>query len=131
MARYLSWLTIGLASAFLVVATAAFSLSTIVWLAFAISIVTLVVSVGVAYVYRRHMPTLLTASATMIVSVWTIVASLTFSQPTVQNLALASGLALAGLAIVGLTVHELSNERTAAHAIEDGRERDSRLAAAA
>jgi hypothetical protein len=44
--RFVSWLAIGIAAAFLVVATAAYSLSTTMWLAFAISIGTLVVSAG-------------------------------------------------------------------------------------
>jgi hypothetical protein len=45
----LSWLTIGVAAAFLVVATAAFSLPAVTTLAFAIGIGTLLVSSGVAY----------------------------------------------------------------------------------
>jgi hypothetical protein len=38
MPRFLSWLSIGAAGALLVVATAAFSLPTITWLAFAVGI---------------------------------------------------------------------------------------------
>jgi hypothetical protein len=130
MSRYLSWLTIGLGGGFLVVATAAFSLSAIAWLAFAISIGTLVVAAGVAYVYRRHLATLVTAAVAACISAWTIVASLVFSQATVQNLALAAGLAVTALAVAGLTEHELSNEYVV-HAVEEAVERDARLAAAA
>jgi hypothetical protein len=46
MPRFLSSLTIGAASAFLVVGTAAFSLSTITGSAFAIGVATLLVSVA-------------------------------------------------------------------------------------
>jgi hypothetical protein len=130
MFRYLSWLAVGVAGGFLVVATAAFSLSAVAWLAFAIGIGALVVSAGVAYVYRGHLATWVTASVTAVVSAWTIVASLVFSKSTVQDLALASGLALAALAIVGLTEHELSNEAVV-HAVEEAVEREARLAAAA
>jgi hypothetical protein len=116
--RFISWLAIGLAAAFLVVASASFSsLATIAWLAFGIGIGTLVVSVGIAYGYRDHIATLVTAMVTAVVSAWTIVASLIFSQPTVQSLALAGALALGGLAIVGLTVNELSSERIV-HSLE-------------
>ena len=123
MSRFISWLAIGVAAAFLVVATASFSLTTITWLAFAVSIGTLVVSAGLSYGYRRHIPTLVTALATVVVSAWTIVASLVYSPSTVQNLALASALAISGLAIVGITEHELSNELVI---LESARERDER-----
>jgi hypothetical protein len=49
-----SWLAIALASAFLVVASVAFSASTTASLALAIGIATLVMSAGVAYEYRRR-----------------------------------------------------------------------------
>jgi hypothetical protein len=128
--RFISWLAIGLAAAFLVVATASFnSLSTIAALAFGITIGTLVVSVGIAYRYRDHIATMVTAVVTAVVSAWTIVASLVFSQPTVQNLALAGALAIVGLAIVGLTTNELSSERVV-HSLEVSAGHESRPAAA-
>jgi hypothetical protein len=128
--RFVSWLAIGLAAAFLVVASASFgSLSTIAWLAFGISIGTLVVSVGIAYVSRHHIATLVAAVVTAVVSGWTIVASLVFSHPTVQNLALAGALAIGGLAVVGLTANELSSERIV-HSLEVSVSQESRPAAA-
>jgi hypothetical protein len=131
MPRYISWLAVGVAAAFLVVATQAFPLSTIASLAFAISIGTLVVSAGIGYGYRYHIATLVTAVATVLVSGWTIAASLVFSDATVQNLALASALAISGLAIAGETEHELSRERLVAHSAEGASDRESKLAAAA
>ena len=129
--RFASWLCIGIAAAFLVVATASFSLATVAWLAFAIGVGTLVVSTGIARRYRDDRASLITACLTAAVSVWTIVASLVFSDSTVQNLALASALAISGLAVAGLTNHELSVEH-AVHSLEgDSGERQSRLAAAA
>ena len=132
LTRYISWLAIGLAAAFLVVASSAFtSLAAIAALAFAISVGTLVVSAGIAYRYRDHVPTLVTALVTTAVSAWTIVASVVFSQSTVQTLAFAGSLALAGLALAGLTIHELSSERIT-HSLEvTDNQRDGHLAHAA
>jgi len=131
LTRYISWLAIGLAAAFLVVASASFtSLGAIAWLAFGISVGTLAVSAAVAYRYRNHLPTLVTAIVIAVVSAWTIVASLVFSQATVQNLALAGSLAIVGLAVVGLTTHELSSERVT-HSLEVSDSRETNLAAAA
>ena len=130
--RFILWLAVAIAAAFLVVISDSFtSLSAIAWLAFGVSIGTLAVSAGLAYAYRDHIPTFVTAVVTAVVSAWTIVASLVFSQPTVQNLAFAGSLAIGGLAVVGLTVNELSNE-SVVHSLEasDGR-RESGLAAAA
>jgi hypothetical protein len=109
--RFLSWLSLGIAAAFLIVAQAAFTLPVIAALALGVSIGTLVVSLGVAYGYRTHLPTVVPAVAIALVSVWSIVASRVFSEATVQNLTLADGLAVAGLALVGLIAHEFSTER--------------------
>ena len=131
--RFVSWLAIGIAAAFLVVSTTTFSLPTIMWLAFAISIGTLVVSAGLCLTYYRSVSTLVTGLVTALVSAWTIVASLVFSPATVQNLALGGALAIAGLAIVGVTAHEVAVERTMSRSGSgsDTGERESRIAAAA
>jgi hypothetical protein len=131
MYRFISWMAIGISAAFLVFATAAFSLPVTTWLAFAIALGTLLVSGGIAFSYRSHIATLLTAMAVAVVSAWTVVASLVFSQGTMNDLAFASGLALAGLAIIGITEHELDMERALSRpAAEDGKQ-PSGLAAAA
>jgi hypothetical protein len=109
--RYLSWLALAIAGAFLVVASSAFALFDIANLALGVGVGALVVSLFVAYRYRAHVPSLVTGVASAIVSAWTIVASQVFSLPEVQNLTLASGLALAALAAIGLTTNELSSER--------------------
>ena len=131
MPRFLSWLAIAAAAAFLVVVSVSFSLTTIGTLAFAISIGTLVVSAGIAVFDRRYVPSLVTAVVVAIISAWTIVASLIFSQSTVQNLALGASLAISGLAVVGLTAHEVSHERAAQSVKDSSTEREGRLAAAA
>jgi hypothetical protein len=131
MPRFLSWLAIAAAAAFLVVVSVSFSLTAIGTLAFAISIGTLVVSAGIAVFDRRYVPSLVTAVVVAVISAWTIVASLIFSQSTVQNLALGASLAISGLAVVGLTAHEVSHERAAQSVKDSSTERDGRLAAAA
>jgi hypothetical protein len=111
LTRFGSWLTIGLAGAFLVVASTSFAASSVVALALGISIGTLVVALAIADRNRSQAPTLLAAFVTALLSVWTIVASQVFAPATAQELALAGSLALSGVAVVGLTVHELSGER--------------------
>ena len=137
MSRYVSWLAIGIAASFLVVASAAFSTAAVTALAFAISIGTLIVSAGIAYLERRSVAAAYTAVLIALISAWTIVASLVFSQSTVQHLALASSLAIAGLTVVGLATHELSLERAVSSVkgtsteTDSSTEREGRLAAAA
>jgi hypothetical protein len=128
--RFISWLVIGILSAFLVVATASFSVSTIAWLAFAISIATGLTAAGIAYSCRHESASFLLAGAAVLVSAWTVVASLVFSDSTVQNLSLASGLAVGALAVGGLVSQEVSLER-AATGVQDDADQRGRLAAAA
>jgi hypothetical protein len=129
--RFVSWLAIAIAAAFLVVSSVAFSLSTVAWLAFAISCGTLLVSGAVAYGYRHDRASLLTTCLVAAISAWTVVASLVFPYATVQNLALASALAIGGLAVVGLAEHEVSVERAVHSLDENASKSNSRLAAAA
>jgi hypothetical protein len=128
--RFISWLVIGILSAFLVVATASFSVSTIAWLAFAISIATGLTAAGIAYSCRHESASFLLAGAAVLVSAWTVVASLVFSDSTVQNLSLASGLAVGALAVGGLVSQEVSLEH-AATGVQDDADQRGRLAAAA
>jgi len=109
--RFLSWLGLGIAAAFLVVASTAFAAFDIANVALGVAIGTLVVSLFIAYRYRDHIPSVVAGAASAIVSIWTIVASQVFSLQEVQNLTLASGLALGALAVIGLTANELSSER--------------------
>jgi hypothetical protein len=59
-----------------------------------------------------------------------VVASRVSSLPTVQNLALNGALAIAGLAVTGLIVHELTSERVARSVEVEGTEHERQLAAA-
>jgi hypothetical protein len=131
MSRFISWLAVGVAAAFLVVVSTSFAHGAIGWLAFAVSIGTSVVSAGIAYDARASLASASVALLIVVISAWMIVASLVFSQATVQHLTLASSLAVAGFALVGLTDHELSYARAAQSAEGGSSERETRLAAAA
>jgi hypothetical protein len=109
--RYISYLSLGAAAAFLVVATYGFSLSIIDDLTFGVAVAMLVVSLGVAVRYRDDLPSLAVGGAIAAVSVWMIVASLAFANSTVDDLTFASALVVAGLAAIGLTINELDAER--------------------
>jgi len=109
--RYISYLSLGVAAAFLVVATYAFSLSTIAALSLGVGIAMLAVSLRVAIRYRNDLPSLAISGAIAAVSAWTIVASQVFAQSTVDDLTFASALAVGALAAIGLSAHELDTER--------------------
>jgi hypothetical protein len=117
--RFISWVALAVAAAFLVVASTAFALPDIVELALGVGIGMLVVSLGIASRHRENVPTLITSLSVAVVSAWMIVASQVFSQATVQNVTLASSLAIAALALTGLTINELSSERVV-HSFEVG-----------
>jgi len=109
--RYISWLSLAIAGGFLVVASTAFALIDISNVALGVGIGALVVSLSLAFRYRDDAASVVTATATAIVSAWTIVESHVFSLQEVQSLTLASGLALVVLAVIGLTANELTTER--------------------
>ena len=109
--RYISWVALGIAAAFLVVASTAFALIDISHLALGVGIGTLVTSVLLAYRYRTDVATVVVAAVTAIVSAWMIIDSTVFSLHEVQSLTLADGLALLALSLIGLTSHELAEEQ--------------------
>ena len=115
--RYLYYLSLGVVAAFLVVATYAFDASTVAALAFGLGIVMLVVSAGIAVRYREDLPSLAVGAAIAVVSAWTVLASLVFSNGTVEDLTFASAIAIGALSVLGLTAHELSAERVV-HSLE-------------
>jgi hypothetical protein len=109
--RYTSYLSLGVAAAFLVVATYAFSLPTIATLSLGVGVAVLAVSLGVAARYRNDLPTLVVGGAIAVVSAWIVVASQVFAQSTVSDLTFASAIAVGALAAIGLTANEVDTER--------------------
>jgi hypothetical protein len=133
MPRFLSWMGVGIAGAFLVVVGASLTLAVVMWLSFAISIASLRVSAAPAVVYCQDIPTLVTALVTALLSAWTIVASVVFSLQTGQDLGTAAGIVIAALALIGLTAHEIENELALGRSRNeaDATTHESTLAAAA
>jgi amino acid transporter len=109
--RYLSYIALALAAAFLVVATAVFPLSTVVELTLGVGIGMLIVSLGIAERYRDDLPSVLVGVSSAVVSAWMIVASQVFSASTVDDITFASALVVGALTLIGLTAHEFGAER--------------------
>jgi hypothetical protein len=119
--RYFSFLSLALAGGFLVVASQSFALSDIANLALGVGIGMLVVALASAVLFRRHIASALCAIAIAIVSAWLIVASQVFSLGVVKSLTFADALGILGIAVAGLTAHELSTERVV-HSLAPHRE---------
>ncbi len=113
--RYLYNIALGLAAAFLVVATQAFAAPTVAWLTFAIATGATMIALGM--LTRRGLGQRILTGLGVTLGAWTIVASLVFVPTTVVWLGFASALAFAGLALAGLTLHELTTERVV-HSLE-------------
>jgi uncharacterized membrane protein len=115
--RYFSFLTLGVSAAFLVVISQAFAAVDIANVSLGVAIGMLALSLAVVARHRQHVPSLAAGIAVAAVSAWMIVSSQVFSAETVQNLTFAEALAIAGLALTGLTAHELGTERVV-HSLE-------------
>jgi hypothetical protein len=114
--RYFSNLILAVIGGFLVVATMAFAPVTAAWLTFAIAVGATVVSLYMAG-FEKSLSQRILGGVLGILSVWTIVASLVFAPTTVVWLGFASAIAFVALAVIGLTIHELSTERVV-HSLE-------------
>jgi peptidoglycan/LPS O-acetylase OafA/YrhL len=116
---WLLTMLLALAGGFLVVETQAFAPSTAVPIAFAVAIgVTVLALAAVLEGSRRDSRYFMwLPGASILLGAWTIVAMNVFPTLTEKWLAFASGLAILGLAVVALTVHELKAERVV-HSIE-------------
>lgn len=108
--RYLSNIALAVAGAFLVVASQAWAAPVFMWIMFGIGIVSLVLSASGA-LPRRGIGQRGLDGAIAVLGAWTIIASLVFAGLTVTWLGFASGCAFVGLALAGLTLHELRTER--------------------
>ncbi len=122
--RYLSNLVLGIAGGFLVVATQAFADTPVKWLAFAIAAGATIIGLGTAATTHDLAQRAVGATFATL-GAWTVVASLVFGLATVATLAFASALGFVGLAIIGLTAHELRTERVV-HSLEVGEPREAR-----
>jgi len=114
--RFLTNSALTIAGAFTVVASMVWAPTTFMWLMLGAGILAVALSGAVA-VRGRGTAQRALDGVIGILGAWTIVASLVFGGSAVTWLGFASGVALAGLAFAGLTLHELSTERVV-HAFE-------------
>ena len=114
--RYLSNIALTVVGGFLVVASQTFSANTFGWLMFGIGAIAVLMAGAIVLrargVAQRGLDALIG-----ILGAWTVVASLVFAGSTVIWLGFASGVALVALALIGLTLHELTTERVV-HSLE-------------
>jgi hypothetical protein len=114
--RYLSNLALAVVAAFEVVAFHAFSPAVYAWLAFGGGIAIVTIALAAAAVDRGRVQRALNALAA-VAGAWMIVSSLVFASSTVVWLGFGAAAAVALVAVVGLTLHELHDER-ALHAVD-------------
>jgi hypothetical protein len=109
--RYLTNITFVLLGGFVIVASMAFAVPEFTWLMFGAGIAALALAApGIAIVSRGSVQRGLDGLIGVIGG-WTIVASMVFGGLAITWLGFASGAAFVALALIGLTVHELSAER--------------------
>jgi hypothetical protein len=108
--RYLTNVALIVLGAFTVVASMVWAPGTFMWLMLGSGIVAVLLA-GSVVIATRGIAQRTLDSAIGVLGVWTIVASLVFAGSVVTWLGFASGAAFVALALVGLTLHELSAER--------------------
>lgn len=114
--RFMTNVSLIVGGAFLVVASFAWGVSVFQWIMLGIGIIALLTT-GAVVLPRRGLVQRALDGTIAVLGAWTIVASMVFSGSTVTWLGFASGCAFVGLALIGLTVHELRTERVV-HSIE-------------
>ena len=108
--RYLTNLALAVIGAVVVVVSLAWTPSTFMWIMLGSGIAGMTLA-GTAALPRRGLAQRTLDGLIAVLGAWTIVASLVFSGSTVTWLGFASGITFVALAVIGLTLHELSTER--------------------
>jgi hypothetical protein len=115
--RFLTNLTVLTLGAFVVVVSQAFAVSTFMWLMFGAGIAALAIAGPGLAIPSRGLTQRALDGLIGVLGASTIVASMVFAGATITWLGFAAGAALFALAIVGLTLHELTTDRVV-HSIE-------------
>lgn len=115
--RYLTNITLVLLAGFLVVASQAFAPATLTWLMLGIGAAALAISVPMIGLRRRRPAQRGIDGLVGILAAWMIVAGLVFSGAAVTWLGFSAAAGIVALAVIALTVHELSTERVV-HSLE-------------
>jgi hypothetical protein len=108
--RFLTNTALAVLGGFTVVASIVWAPATFMWLMLGAGIVAIALASGTAFKDRGNAQRSLDG-AIGILGAWTIVASLVFAGSVVTWLGFASGAVFVGLALIGLTLHELYTER--------------------
>lgn len=114
--RFLTNAVLAVLGGFIVVASMVWAPAVFMWLMLGSGILAVLAAGAVVIKGRGNAQRPLDATVG-ILGTWTIVASLVFSGSVVTWLGFASGVALVGLALIGLTLHELYTERVV-HSLE-------------
>ncbi|HLH64348.1 MAG TPA: hypothetical protein VKV27_01480 [Solirubrobacteraceae bacterium] len=108
--RYLTNIALAVMGGFVVVVSQAWSVPVFMWIMFAAGVLAILLA-GSALLPRRGLAQRVLDGIIAVLGAWTVVASLVFAGSTVTWLGFASGVAFVGLALLGLTLHELRTER--------------------
>ena len=108
--RYLSNIALAVVAGFEIVAFQAFSPAVYTWLAFGGGIAIVTIALATGAIDRGRAQRALNALAAL-AGGWIIVSSLVFASSTVVWLGFSAAAAVAVLAVAGLTLHELRDER--------------------
>jgi hypothetical protein len=115
--RYLTNIALVVLGGFLVVASQAFAAATLTWLMLGIGAAALAITVPALGFARRGIAQRSLDGTVAVIAAWTIVAGLVFSGAAVTWLGFAGAVAIVAIAVIALTVHELSTERVV-HSLE-------------
>ena len=113
--RYFTNVIIALLGGLVVVGSQVFPPATVAWLAFGVAIVALGMSVLAQLDSQRGLDQRALDGAMAVISAILVVLSLVFAGVTVTWLAFGLALGLVGVAVVGLTLHEIETWRSAHH----------------
>lgn len=108
--RYLTNIGLALMGGFLVVASQVWSVSVFMWVMLGSGIAAMALASSLGIPGRGRSQRALDGIIGVL-GAWTIVASVVFGGSVVTWLGLASGAAFVGMALIGLTLHELYAER--------------------
>jgi len=116
--RFISNLVLGVAGAVVVVSSQAFSSNVTGWVTFGVSLGALALLAVVERDRIGDRAQMVLDAGIGLLAIWSVVASVIYNGRTLTWLSLAEGLAYVALAVAGLGLHEVEDER-AVHALED------------
>jgi hypothetical protein len=121
--RYATNIVLAVASGFVIVAVFAFSPNVAGWIAFGVTgVFVLAMTLGASLLPGRGWAQRGLDGAVAALAAWTIVESLVFDGAAMTWITFGTAVGMLGLAIAGLTAHELTTERVV-HSLESTEQR--------